>query len=76
MALQVRLDLVHDSHVVGLTLGVWGELLGDAGVPQVCVGDEGSVPGQENKVTGSVVRTDASNALSAITPALVNFVEE
>ena len=50
--------------------------MGDARVPQVCVGDEGGVPGQENQVTGSVVRTDASNTLSAISPALVNFVDE
>ena len=76
MALTVRLDLVHNSHVVSLTLGVRGELLGDAGVLQVRVGDEGSVPGQENQVTGRVVRTDASNTLSAISPALVNFVDE
>ena len=76
MALTVRLDLVHNSHVVGLSLDVCGELLGDAGVPQVRVGDEGSVPGQENQVTGRVVRTDASNTLSAISPALVNFVDE
>ena len=53
-----------------------GQLLGDARVPQVGVGDEGSVPGQENQVAGSDVRTWASNALSAISPALVTFVND
>ena len=40
------------------------------------VGDEGGVPGQENQVAGSDVRTWASNALSTISPVLVAFVNE